>query len=153
MRWDCAKAHTFLQAQPGGSSKGKINTADVIRNSSWAICSSQHLSCHSVPLKWYYLHVSISWLEWSCSSIIQCCASCEKFVIGRSTKEILRNSYMCTKILCCCFSSVLRCICFSSSRKWLCEFSSFAKSTWNYWWWQWLRQSHAYKVSTSAWRR
>lgn len=58
------KTLTFLQAQPGGASKGKLNTADVIRNSSLAICSSQRLSCHSVPLKWYSLSILILWSEW-----------------------------------------------------------------------------------------
>lgn len=98
------------------------------------------------------LHIDLLMKAVFVCSIIQYCASCEKSVVGSFTKEIFRNLYMCTKLLYCYFSSVLRYVCFSSFRKWVCEFSSFTKSARNYWWWEWLGQSHAYKVSTSTWR-
>lgn len=60
---------------------------------------------------------------------------------------------MSTKILCCPSPQVLQSIRFSSCRKWVCEFQSFTKSTWYQWWWEWPRQSHAYKVPTSTRRR
>lgn len=60
---------------------------------------------------------------------------------------------MSTKILCCPSPQVLQFIRFSSCRKRVCEFQSFTKSTWYQWWWEWPRQSHAYKVPTSTRRR
>lgn len=150
MKWGCAKAHTFFASSVCRSFKGQNKkTTDVIRNSSLAICSSQHLSCHSMPLRWYYLYILIFWWKWFLFVRLF-----NTVLLVRSLSlEVFCNLYMCTKILYCYFSSVLEYICVSSFRKWVCEFSSFTKSAWNYWWWEWLRQSHAYKVSASTWRR
>lgn len=89
---ELCKTLTFLQAQPGGASKGKRNTTDVIRNSSLAICSSQRLSCHSVPLKWYSLSILILWSEWFV--FVQLFNT--QPLVGRLLSEVLGNKYFIT---------------------------------------------------------
>lgn len=83
------KTLTLLQAQPGGASKGTINTTDVIRNSSLAICSSQRLSSRSVPLKWYSLYILILWWEW----FVFVRLFNTQPLVGSLLSEVLRNKY------------------------------------------------------------
>lgn len=94
------KSTRFPASSAWRNLKGKNNkkkTTDVTRKKFFVLCFSQHLSCHSVPLRWYCLYTLILWWKWFLSgySIL---FLLEKLLIIL-TKEMVHNLYMHQKVL------------------------------------------------------